>query len=371
MMRGWASGGRMIAVALACLAASAGAWAAPPVLQVPAGFHVAVYTDQVPDAREMALAPDGTLFVGSMGAGKVYAVGPMDANGRGGPVRVVARDLEMPVGVAFHDGALYVSAVSRILKFPGIERHLADPPKPVLVTAKLPAKTHHGWRFIAFGPDGKLYVPIGAPCNICNPGAEFAKLLRMHPDGSGWQTVATGIRNTVGFDWQPGTGRLWFTNNGRDLMGDDVPDDTLNRVDREGEDFGYPYCHAGNVSDPDYGKGHPCSDFAQPVLRLGAHVAALGMRFYTGRMFPPAYRGAVFIAEHGSWNRSRKVGYRVVVAQRSQDGKLGAAQPFLTGFLDGQKTLGRPADVQPLPDGSLLVSDQSNGVIYRVIYDGK
>jgi glucose/arabinose dehydrogenase len=214
-------------------------------------------------------------------------------------------------------------------------------------------------------------VPIGAPCNICNPGPDFAKIIRMNPDGSDWQTVAAGIRNSVGFDWQPGTHAFWFTNNGRDLMGDDIPDDTLNRVAKLGENFGYPWCHAGNVPDPEFGKGHACSDFAQPALRLGAHVAALGMRFYVGRMFPAAYRDAVFIAEHGSWNRSRKSGYRVVVAHVRKDGKVSGSQPFLTGFLDGETGLGRPADVQPMRDGSLLVSDDQNGVIYRITYQAR
>ncbi len=342
--------------------------AAPPLqsLKVPPGFHVSIYSDQVPNAREIALGTRDTVFVGSQ-EGDVYALTGME-DGRAEHVHVIAKDLEMPVGVAFHDGALYVSAVSRILKYPDIEKHLADPPQPVIVTDKLPTKTHHGWKFIAFGPDGKLYVPIGAPCNICNPGPDFAKIIRMNPDGSDWQTVATGIRNSVGFDWQPGTHTLWFTNNGRDLMGDDVPDDTLNRVGKTGEDFGYPYCHAGNVPDPEFGKGRSCNEFAQPALRLGAHVAALGMRFYVGQMFPAAYHGAIFIAEHGSWNRSRKSGYRVVVARVGKDGKVSGAEPFLTGFLDGETALGRPADVQPMRDGSLLVSDDQNGAIYRITF---
>ena len=347
------------------------ATAAAPLqsLKVPPGFRVSIYSDAVPNAREMALGTRDTVFVGS-GAGKVHALTGMKG-GRADHVYVIAKDLQMPIGVAFHDGALYVSAVSRIVKYPDIEAHLADPPRPVVVTDKLPGKTHHGGRFIAFGPDGKLYVPIGAPCNICNPGPDFAKIIRMNADGSAWQTVATGIRNSVGFDWQPGTHAFWFTNNGRDEMGDDVPDDTLNRVGKPGENFGYPYCHAGNVVDPEFGKGHACSEFAQPALRLGAHVAPLGMRFYVGRMFPAAYRDAIFIAEHGSWNRSRKAGYRVVVVHVGKDGKVSGSQPFLTGFLDGQTTLGRPADVQPMRDGSLLVSDDDNGVIYRVSHDGK
>lgn len=352
------------------LAVPIAAWPAPPLarLKVPAGFHVSLYSDQVPDARAMTLGAGDTVFVGSMREGKVYALSGMDGDGRAEHVYEIAHDLQMPVGVAFHDGDLYVSAVSRILKFADIEKHLADPPAPVVVTDKLPDKTHHGWRFIAFSPEGRLFVPIGAPCNICDPGGDFAKIISMKPDGSDWQTVATGIRNTVGFDWQPGSHKLWFTNNGRDLMGDDVPDDTLNRVDKPGENFGYPYCHAGNVPDPEFGKGHACGDYAQPAARLGAHVASLGMRFYVGRMFPASYHGAILIAEHGSWNRSRKSGYRVVVAHVGADGKVTGVEPFLTGFLDGQETLGRPVDVQPLRDGSVLVSDDHNGVIYRITY---
>lgn len=362
----------VVLAATLAVVSPAGRAAAPlQGLKVPPGFHVSIYSDAVPNARQIALGAHDTVFVGSMREGKVYALTGLDGHGRAEHVYVVAKDLEMPVGVAFQDGALYVSAVGRILKYPGIEKRLADPPRPVVVTDKLPTETQHGWKFIAFGPDGKLYVPIGAPCNICDPGPDFAKIIRMNPDGSDWQTVATGIRNSVGFDWQPGSHALWFTNNGRDLMGDDLPDDTLNRVDKLGVNFGYPHCHAGNVPDPEFGKGHACSEFAQPSLRLGAHVAALGMRFYVGRMFPAGYEGAIFIAEHGSWNRSSKVGYRVVVARVGKHGKVIGPQPFLTGFLDGQKTLGRPADVQPLRDGSLLVSDDFNGVIYRITYDAK
>ncbi|HET7663182.1 MAG TPA: PQQ-dependent sugar dehydrogenase, partial [Rhodanobacteraceae bacterium] len=242
------------------------------------------------------------------------------------------------------------------------------PPRPEVVTDKLPSRHHHGWRFIAFGPDGRLYVPVGAPCNICNPPPPFASLLSMKSDGSDWQTVATGIRNTVGFDWQPGSGKLWFTENGRDMLGDNKPSDELNRVDHAGENFGYPFCHAGDILDPEYGKGHSCSDYAPPALKLGAHVASLGMRFYTGRMFPARYRGAIFIAEHGSWNRSSKVGYRVMVVRVKGD-KVVSYKPFMTGFLQGQQSWGRPVDVQPMPDGSLLVSDDQAGAVYRVTFE--
>jgi glucose/arabinose dehydrogenase len=321
----------------------------------------------VPSAREIALGADGTVFVGSNAAGKVYALTDADHDGRAERVRVIASGLKLPVGVAFHDGDLYVSAVSRILVLRDIGHHLDDPPQPEVVTDKLPTETHHGWKFIAFGPDGRLYVPIGAPCNICDPGPDHAKLISMKPDGSDWRDVARGIRNTVGFDWQPGSRKLWFTDNGRDMLGDDLPSDELDRIDRAGEHFGYPYCHQGDTLDPEFGKGHACKDYAPPALKLGAHVASLGMRFYDGTLFPPHYRHAIFIAQHGSWNRSEKSGYRVMLARVDGD-RVVAYEPFITGFLQGQQAWGRPADVQPMPDGSLLVSDDYAGAVYRVTY---
>lgn len=336
-------------------------------LSLPPGFHIALYSDQVPSARELARGDDGTIFVGSRDTGKVYALTDSNGDGKADKVRVIASGLQMPVGVAVHDGDLYVSAVSRILKLPGIEQHLDAPPKPQVVTDKLPGDLHHGWKFIAFGPDGKLYVPVGAPCNICMPDKQHAKLLRMNADGSHWQDVAWGIRNTVGFDWQPGSHTLWFTDNGRDLLGDDVPSDELNRVAHLGEHFGYPYCHQGDVADPQYGKGHPCSHYTPPVLKLGAHVASLGMRFYTGHMFPSAYRDGIIIAEHGSWNRTKKSGYRVMAVQL-HGAKVRAYTPLVTGFQENESAWGRPADVLPLPDGSVLVSDDLAGAVYRITY---
>ena len=336
-------------------------------LVLPPGFEIAVYSDQVPNARAIALGAKGTVFVGSMGEGKVYALTDSRNAGRADRVRVIASGLEMPVGVAFRGGDLYVSAVSRIYVLRDIENRLDDPPPPALVTAKLPSERHHGWRFIAFGPDGKLYVPIGAPCNVCDRGKAYAKLTRMNADGSALEDVAYGIRNTVGFDWRPGSRQLWFTDNGRDMMGDDVPDDELNRLSRIGEHFGFPYCHAGDLLDPEFGRGRDCRDYTPPVARLGAHVASLGMRFYAGSMFPPEYRGAILIAEHGSWNRSRKVGYRVVTVRLDGDRAV-AHEPLLSGFVQGEEAWGRPVDVQPLPDGSVLVSDDLAGAVYRISY---
>jgi glucose/arabinose dehydrogenase len=273
----------------------------------------------------------------------------------------------MPSGIAFRDGDLYIGAVSRILVLRDIENHLDAPPKPEVVTDQLPDKTHHGWKFLGFGPDGRLYVPIGAPCNICDPGSDFAKIISMTPDGGDWRDVALGVRNSVGFDWQPGTGELWFTDNGRDLLGDDLPSDELNRVARAGEHFGYPYCHQGDTPDPEFGKGKDCADYAPPAAKLGPHVAAIGMRFYTGTMFPPAYRGAAIVAEHGSWNRSKKSGYRVV-AVHVDGARVTGEETLIGGFLRDERARGRPADVLVMPDGALLVSDDQTGTVYRLTY---
>lgn len=343
--------------------------AAPPIerIKVPPGFHVEVLSDAVPSARAMALSPKGILYIGSFD-GRVYALELQ--NGRATARHVLASGLDMPVGVAWRDGALYVSAVSKILRFDAIDTRLNNPPKPTVVTDKLPAETHHGAKFIAFGPDGKLYVPQGAPCNVClKDRGRYALIGRMDPDGSHYEVVARGIRDTVGFDWHPVTHELWFTDNGRDLMGDDVPDDELNRAPRAGMDFGFPYCHGVGTPDPEFGNDHPCSSFTPPAVKLGAHVAALGMRFYSGSMFPPAYRNNIFIAEHGSWNRSKKVGYRVVRATLNPDGGDARQEVFAEGWLQpGEAVWGRPADMLPMPDGSLLISDDYAGAVYRVTY---
>lgn len=333
-------------------------------IRLPEGFHISLLTDQVPGARAMAWGDADTLFVGSMNAGKVYAVRP------DGRVSVVAENLRLPVGVAFREGDLYVSAVNRIVVLRDIEKRLDAPPQPEELPAQFPSETAHGWKFIAFGPDGKLYVPVGAPCNICRPDHErYANLQRMNPDGSAREVVAHGIRNTVGFAWHPQTRQLWFTDNGRDLLGDNQPSDELNKVSRLGEDFGYPDCHQGDLADPEEGKT-PCSAFTPPVARLGPHVAALGLRFYTGKQFPPEYRNNVFIAEHGSWNRSQKIGYRIARVELNEDGTLKRQSVFAEGWLDESGTVrGRPADVLVTPDGALLVSDDQNGAIYRIRYD--
>src|SRR4051812_41664841 len=373
---------RILPAAIALMAAlfCVGVQAAPPIekLRLPAGFRVELVTDAVPNARQMALgrhdATQGIVYVGSAGPGKVYAV-QYGAPGAHATVHTVASGLQVPSGVAYRDGALYVGALARVLRFDGIDDKLAAPPAPVVVSDRFPSETHHGRRFIAFGPDGKLYVPVGAPCNVCLPDDRHGVIQRMNADGSGQiETVARGVRNSVGFDWSPVDRTLWFTDNGRDMLGDDLPADELDRVTKPGEHFGYPYCHQGDSADPEFGAQRACSEFTPPAAKLGAHVAALGMRFYSGTQFPAAYRGSIFIAEHGSWNRSRKSGYQVVRVPIDGQGRAATPEPFLQGFLqvDGgrESVWGRPADVLPLPDGSLLVSDDQVGAIYRVRYTG-
>lgn len=357
---------------LAALAVLAGVSATPAsagdvqlqTLRAPAGFRVELVTDEVPNARAMTLGAGGIVYVGTAGAGKVYAVEL--AGGRAKAVHTIASGLELPTGVAWRDGSLYVAALRRILRFDGVDTRLANPPEPVLVTDRLPGERAHGRRFIAFGPDGLLHVSIGVPCNICLPDDRHGVILRMKADGSAVETVARGVRNSVGFDFRPGDGSLWFTDNGRDMLGDDLPGDELNHVSRVGQHFGYPYCHQGNAADPEFGGTRPCSEFTPPAQVLGPHVAALGMRFYAGSAFPPEYRGNVFIAEHGSWNRSRKIGYRVTRVAFDAQGRATRYEPFVEGWLQGGAAWGRPADVLPLPDGSLLISDDTAGAIYRV-----
>jgi glucose/arabinose dehydrogenase len=364
----------LLAVVLLATVAASNALAQPLPLeriQLPKGFAIDLVA-RVPGAREMTFGDRGTLFVGSVG-GNVYAIAFDAAPQSRGPaaVRTIASGLRQPVGVAFRDGALYVSAVSTILRFDDIERRLDHPPRGVVVSDRFPGETHHGWKFISFGPDGKLYVPVGAPCNVCEEDRDrYATIMRMNADGSNLETYARGIRNSVGFDWDPRTRELWFTNNGRDMMGDDVPPDTLHHAAAPGKDFGFPYCHAGRIPDPRFGSEKPCSAFAPPAQELGPHVASLGMRFYTGSQFPPAYRNQIFIAEHGSWNRSRKIGYRVTLVRLDENRKTVAYEPFAEGWLQGERAWGRPADVVVAPDGSLLISDDAAGAIYRVRYTG-
>jgi len=333
-------------------------------IRLPPGFAISHFAADVPGARSLALSPSGIVFVGTRRDGNVHAL--VDADGDGSAERVVrvARGLRQPNGVAWRDGALYVAETHRVIRFDGIDDRLDDPPAPIVVGA-LPEQGGHDWRYIAFGPDGQLYVGLGAPCNACLPQAPLGSIARMNPDGSGFEVYASGVRNSVGFDWHPQTGELWFTDNGRDRLGDDVPDDELNRASRAGLHFGFPFCHAGDVPDPEHGERRPCAEFEPPLAKLGAHVAALGMRFYDGSGFPSEYRGRIFIAQHGSWNRSSKVGYRVVSAVLEDD-RVVAVEPFAEGWLQGEDAWGRPVDVLVMPDGALLVSDDRAGAVYRI-----
>jgi glucose/arabinose dehydrogenase len=334
---------------------------------LPKGFSIAVYAD-VEQARALTLGSKGTVFVGSLQRGTVTALVDSDRDGRADESHLVADDLNTAAGVAFRDGDLYVAEISRVLRLDAIEDRLRDPPEPVVVNASFPTEKAHGWKFIAFGPDGKLYVPVGAPCNVCEKtDPRFASIMRMDRDGRNLEIFAHGVRNTVGFSWHPQTGELWFTDNGRDWLGDDLPPDELNRAPRAGMHFGFPYVHGGDLLDPEFGKRRKPEDFTPPVQKLGPHVAALGMRFYTGSMFPAEYRNAVFIAEHGSWNRSKPIGYRVSVV-KLQGNDSASYEPFASGWLRGGDVSGRPADVLVMPDGSLLVSDDMAGRVYRISY---
>ena len=357
----------LVGTLLLAAASEAIAQAALPIdaIRLPPGFTISLLA-RVPNARAMTWGAEGTLFVGSTSAGEVHAV-TLPQSGKGeAVVRRIASGLRQPAGVAFHDGALYVSAVDRILRYDDIERRLGDPPSPVVISDRFPSQTTHAWKFIAFGPDGKLYVSVGAPCNICEPDpGHQANIMRMNADGSGLEVYAQGVRNSVGFDWHPQARELWFTDNGRDHLGDDLPPDKLNHAPRAGMNFGYPYCHGGTIADPQYGSLRHCREFTAPAQNLGPHVAPLGMRFYTGTQFPAVYRNQIFIAEHGSWNRSKKIGYRVTVV-KLEGNKAVSYEPFAEGWLRGDSAWGRPADVTVAPDGSLLVADDLAGAIYRI-----
>jgi glucose/arabinose dehydrogenase len=378
---------RILVVALCAGVAGAALAAAPSPRQaastslgslvLPAGFHAEVFAE-VANAREMALGPRGTVFVGSQRAGNVYAVVDRDGDHEADQVMTIATGLRQPNGVAMRDGALYVATPSQLLRFDDIEQHLDAPPKPVVVRDDLPASRQvHVWKFIAFGPDGLLYMTAGSQCNVCVPDPMTAAILRMKPDGSNLEVFAEGVRDSQGFDWQPVTHELWFTDNGRDMLGDDVPSDELNVAWKAGLHFGFPFCHQGDVADPEFGAQRACSTTEPPVLKLGAHVASIGFTFYTGDMFPARYKNAAIIAEHGSWNRSTPSGYRVMAA--FTDGRrVTGYEPLVDGFLPGAgapggrgagaAANGRPADVLQMPDGSILISDDSGDRLIRVSY---
>lgn len=336
-------------------------------IKLPPGFKISVYAEDIEGARSFAQGSQGTLFVSTRGD-KVYALRDTNRDFRADEKFTIASGLFMPNGVAFRDGSLYVAEVNRVLRYDDIEANLANPPEPVVVTGAFPSDTWHGWKFIRFGPDGKLYIPVGAPCNVCErEDQRYATIMRMNIDGSGLEVFARGIRNTVGFDWHPLTKELWFTDNGRDMLGDDIPPDELNHAPQQGMHFGFPYCHAGTILDPEEGEGKNCLMYTPPVQPLGPHVASLGMRFYTGAMFPPEYKNRIFIAEHGSWNRSKPIGYRVMTV-RLEGNKSAGYEVFAEGWLTSSGPTGRPVDIEQLSDGSLLISDDHGDRVYRITY---
>jgi glucose/arabinose dehydrogenase len=337
-------------------------------INVPDGFTVEIWAHGLPGGRAMALGDNGKVYVGTRAIGRVYEV---TDNGDRRSVRVVADKLTQPAGVAFANGSLYVMAIDKVLRFDGIESNPNVAPVDLTAKFNLPPQQHHNWKYIRFGPDKKLYVPFGAPCNICEPPPEYAQIRRYNPDGSGMEVIARGVRNTVGFDFHPKTGELWFTDHGRDWMGDAGPQDELNRIAKTGQFFGYPYCHAQGVPDADIKKADPCNGVTLPVALMGPHAAAMGVHFYTGKMFPAEYRDTMFIARKGSWNRSTKFGFDVVNVRASPDGKNAKVTPFMTGFMNSkdQSFWGRPAYILQMPDGALLVSDEQLGAIYRISYN--
>jgi glucose/arabinose dehydrogenase len=335
-------------------------------IKVPPGFKVELWAAAIHNARAMTLGSKGTLFVSSrLPGGSVYAV--LDRGGKR-EVKTIAKGLDMPNGVAFRDGALYVAAQNRILRYDGIEDKLDNPGDPVVVIDSLPKHQPHGWKYLAFGPDGKLYFNIGAPCNICLPPETNANISRINADGTGFEYVARGVRNSVGFDWHPVTKELYFTNHGRDWLGEDVPNDTLHQVSsRSVPHFGYPFCHQGDILDPDFGKGRACSEFNPPLMKLGPHIAPIGTMFYTGAMFPAQYKNRLFIVQRGSWNRTEKLGYGIVTVTLAM-GQAPKQEGFASGWLENNQPWGRPAYLYQMPDGALLLSDDHVGAIYRISY---
>ena len=335
--------------------------------KLPPGFKAEVWASGMPGARAMARGEGGKIYIGTRGIGRVYEV---TDDGTQRSSRVVVDKLVQPAGVAFRNGSLYVMAIDKMLRFDGIEKNPGVAPVDMTAAFKLPKEQHHNWKYIAFGPDDKLYVPFGAPCNICVPGEEYAQIRRYNADGSGMEVIARGVRNSVGFDWHPVSKEMWFTDHGRDWMGDDTPEDELNRIARPGENFGFPYCHADGVADKDFKKDKPCDGVTLPVRTMGPHAAVMGAHFYTGNMFPAEYKNVLFVARKGSWNRTKKFGFDVVTVRADADGRNATVTPFMTGFLDaaGNTFTGRPAYMLQMPDGALLISDEQFGAIYRITH---
>jgi glucose/arabinose dehydrogenase len=335
-------------------------------LKAPQGFKIELYAAGVDNARTLRQGDNGTVFVSSRIKDKIHAI--VDKNGKR-EVKVIASGLHRPNGIVLHNGTLYIAELSQISKIENIESNLDNPPKPTVIFSDLPKEEAHGWKFLTVGPDNKLYFQVGAPCNICMPSERHATIYRLNLDGSGLEVVAKGIRQIVGMDWHPVSKQLYFTENSRDWLSEDIPEDKLNRVAQPGKDnFGFPYCHQGNIPDSEFGWGHSCDEFTKPLALLGPHTAPLGMRFYTGSQFPADYRNQIIVARHGSWNRTNKIGGDLVLIKLNPDGTFGSMEPFVTGFIENNNYVGRPADVMVMKDGSLLVSDDYNGAVYRISY---
>ncbi len=334
-------------------------------LKLPPGFNIEVYASGIANTRSLRVGDKGTVFVGTRFGNKVTAIVKKDGKTE---LKTVASGLYRPNGLAYHNGTLYIAELSQISKIDNIENVLDNPPKPTVIYTDLPKDEAHGWKFLAVGPDNKLYVEVGQPGNNVLHDAAHGQIRRMNLDGTGAEVVARGVRHSVGFDWNPVNKQLYFSDNGRDWLSEDVPQDELNRVTKVGEHFGAPYCYQGNILDSEFGWGHSCSEFTAPVALTGPHSAGLGLRFYTGNMFPKEYKNAIILARHGSWNRSKKIGGDVVVIKLNKDGTVRSIEPFITGFLVDNKYVGRPVDVQQMADGSLLLSDDWNGAIYRITY---
>jgi glucose/arabinose dehydrogenase len=335
-------------------------------LKLPKGFNIEVFAAGLTNARSLRVDDKGNVFVSTRVLDRVYAV--TEKNGRR-EVKTLATGLNSPNGIALHNGTLYIAEINKISKIDNIASQLDNPPKPTVIYDDLPSDAPHGWKFLTVGPDNKLYFNIGAPCNICMPSDRHAQIRRINLDGSGMEVVARGTRQIVGMDWHPSLKQLYFTENQRDWLSEDQPNDKLNRLTDPGkENFGFPYCAGGDIPDPQFGWGHSCDEFTKPIAQLGPHSAPLGMRFYTGKMFPPQYRNAIFIARHGSWNKSHKIGGDIVVAKLNPDGTVKSIEPFITGFIVDNNYLGRPVDMEWLKDGSMLLSDDYNGAVYRISY---
>ena len=338
-------------------------------LKLPAGFKAEIWATGLPGGRAMAVSDDGKkVYVGTRVIGRVYEVSD---EGSKRSVRVVVDKLTQPAGVAIKDGNLYVFAIDKVLRFDGIAKNGDAKPEDMTAKFDLPPEQHHNWKYVAFGPDGKLYVPFGSPCNICEPPSkEYGQIRRYNADGSGKEVIATGVRNSVGFDWHPKTKELWFTDHGRDWAGDKGFEDELNKITKVGQNFGFPYCHANGQPDPDVKKAKPCEGVTRPVLLMGPHAAVMGIKFYTGKMFPSEYQNTAFVVRKGSWNREKPFGFDVVNVRVGEDGKA-SIRNFASGWQEGgegYKFWGRPAYVAQMPDGALLVSDEQVGAIYRISY---